>query len=434
MARSANGWVALVAFGAGLVTMLALRPVPMGPLPDPMPAFVPPPTPFVQAEIERPADRAARLLGRMARDLDTLFHRDLTEADVAAMVGGALAAIDAHGSYVPAESVRALQGTPTEEERAQQPYRVGVLGNAEGPRFVVETTSPDGPADRAGLKGGDALLAVAGEDLRAVDGKGAYERFLAAVEASGGQPVELVVDREGVRLTLSLTPERLPPVFAYDLGIKDGVLHTALVAFYPGATDELRAIVARGVGQGIKGVAIDVRGNVGGRVDEAMSVASLFLPRGSLVFTSVARGQQPEESRTALEAAFPDLRLAVLTNAESASSSEIFAAAVQAHARGVVVGGPTFGKGSIQTVYRIDPMGGAIKFTTGFYRDPLGRRIDGVGVLPTITVPSLTGGARPPLGTPDPVWEAAEAWIAGGEAPPEPVVSAPLDRPFLGPF
>jgi len=181
-------------------------------------------------------------------------------------------------------------------------------------------------------------------------------------------------------------------------------------------------------------VAIDVRGNVGGRVDEAMAVAGLFLPEGSLVFTSTARGQQPEESRTAVPPAFPDLRLAVLTNIESASSSEIFAAAIQAHARGVVVGGPTYGKGSIQTVYGIDPMGGAIKFTVGFYRDPLGRRIDGIGVLPTITVPSLTGGTRPPVGTPDPVWEAAEAWIEGGEAPPVPVPPAPMDRPSLGPL
>lgn len=432
MGRMASGWMAVGAFGLGMAVMAASMPAPV-PAPE-APAFLPPPTPFVQAEIERPADRAARVLGRMARDLDTLFHRELTEADVAAMVGGALAAIDEHGSYVPAESMRALQGTPTEEERAQQPYRVGVLGNAEGARFVVETTAPGGPADRAGLRGGDALLSVAGEDMRALDGKQAYERLVAAVEASEGRAVELVVERAGVRLTLSLTPERLPPVFAYDLGIKDGVLHTALVAFYPGATDELRAIIERGVEQGIEGVAIDVRGNVGGRVDEAMAVAGLFLPEGSLVFTSTARGQQPEESRTAAPPTFPDLRLAVLTNIESASSSEIFAAAIQAHARGVVVGGPTYGKGSIQTVYGIDPMGGAIKFTVGFYRDPFGRRIDGIGVLPTITVPSLIGGARPPVGTPDPVWEAAEAWIEGGDAPPVPVPPAPMDRPLLGPF
>jgi carboxyl-terminal processing protease len=408
--------VAVGALSVGLVAAFANRSAQEA-------SFVPVPGSVV---VERPAERGARLLEQVVFNVESMFHRELNESDIPAMINGALAAIDAHGGYVAPAQVRSLSGTPTAAEEAAQPYRIGVLGTPMEDAFVVDTVAPGGPADRAGLEPGDVLLEVDGRRFDDVSGQVAFDALLEVVEASEGRTIHLVLLRGEEEVKAEMVAERLPPYFAFDLGRKNGVEHIAVVAFYPGAAQSLRTIIQEAVDTGATGVVLDVRANAGGRVDEAMAMLGLFAPRGTLAFTRAARGQEVERTVTTDEPLFEGLRLAVLVDGQSASASEILAAAIQAHRLGVVVGARTYGKGSIQTVFPITADGGAIKMTIGFYRDPMDRRIDGVGVEPTIPValdPAKPG--RPPRGEPDPALDAALAWMASGEAPPAPRLPRP---------
>jgi len=374
------------------------------------------PTFWSKVSEERPAQRAARLLEQTAYNLEAMFHRELTEADTPMLLNGALAAIDPYGGYIAPEYVRALSG---EEGQDEAPYRVGVLGTPLEDRFVVETTAPGGPADKAGLRPGDRILGVGAADFGSQSGQVVFDALLRAVDESAGKAVRVVVLRGRETLTLDLVPERLPPFFAFDMGQKEGVAHVAITAFYPGVAAATEALVAKALEGGAKGVVLDLRGNAGGRVDETLSVLGLFAPKGTLAYIRDARGQEVEESHTRARPPFAGTRVAVLIDKDSASSSEILAAAIQAHGLGLVVGERSYGKGSIQTVYPLDTSGGAVKMTIGFYRDPLGRRIDGVGVEPDIEAPVDGQGPRPLYGQPDAGFAAAAEWIASGEAIPE---------------
>lgn len=386
-------------------------------------AFAPTPGGVVQ---ERTAERGARLLGQTVFNVEAMFHRELTEADIPAMINGALSAIDDHGGYVAPELARSLAGTPTQAEQDAQPYRIGVLGTTLEDGFVIDTVAPGGPADRAGLEPGDVLVAIEGERFDGASGEEVFDALLNVVDTSHGAAIHLVLKRGDAEVEAQMVAERLPPFFAFDLGRKEGVQHIVVTAFYPGASQALRGIIQEAVDTGAKGVVLDVRANAGGRVDEAMAMLGLFAPRGTLAFTRAARGQEAERNETTADPDFAGLRVAVLIDGQSASASEILASAIQAHRLGVVVGSRSYGKGSVQTVFPISADGGAIKMTIGFYRDPMDRRIDGVGVEPTIPVPSdPEKPGRPQRGAPDPAFEAAAAWILSGEDAPEPRLPRP---------
>ena len=372
---------------------------------------------------ERPAERAARLLGEVAFNMEAMFHRELTQDDTPALLDGALAALDPHGGYIAPDQVRTLTGTADPDV----PYRVGVLGTPLPDRFVVETSAPGSPADRAGLRPGDQIIAIAGRDMSGLDGQVIFDHLLEAIEASGGAPIEVGVRRGQSQHTVAMTPEPLPPFYAFDLGIKGDVAHIAVTAFYPGAAEGVGMLVARALDEGARGVVLDLRGNSGGRVDEAIAMMELFAPANTLVYIRDARGQSIEEGMTHAPPRFANLRLGVLIDGESASASEILAAAVQAKGLGVVVGEPSYGKGSIQTVYPLEAEAGAIKMTIGFYRDPLGRTIEGVGVEPHLRAPWGGPGPRPLYGQIDAGFDAAAQWIRGDD----PVPDLPNPRPSL---
>lgn len=363
------------------------------------------------AREERPAQRAGRLLSETAFSLEAMFHRELTAADTPALLNGALSAIDPHGGYIAPEFVRALSGEAADDA----PLRIGVLGVPLKDRFIVETTAPGGPADVAGVKPGDRIVGIAGNDMGSQPGQEVFDALLEAVDESEGKGVHIAVLRGMDTLDLMISPERLAPFFAYDLGRKEGVEHIAVTAFYPGAAQATSDLIARALETDAKGVVLDLRGNAGGRVDEMLAMLGLVAPKGTLAYVRDARGQADEETKTEASPRFEGLRLAVLIDGDSASSSEMLAAALQAHRLGLVVGERSYGKGSIQTVYPIDPEGGALKMTIGFYRDPLNRRIDGVGVEPDIEAPVEAQGARPLFGEPDAGFEAAAAWIVSGD-------------------
>jgi carboxyl-terminal processing protease len=240
----------------------------------------------------------------------------------------------------------------------------------------VTRVFPGAPATRAGIRPGDLVVAVNGRSLA---GKpSAVSSSL--IRGRPGTPVTLTVETRGARRTLRLHRARVnaPAVTSALRTVahrKLGVVE--LSGFTYGSSGEVRAAVQRLLSGGAKGIVLDLRDNGGGLVDEAVGVASVFIPDGTIVST---RGRsRPSHVYRATGSAIPGrIPVVVLVNDGTASASEIVAGAIQDRHRGKVVGTHTFGKGVFQEVEQLDN-GGALDITVGEYFTPGGRNLGGGG-------------------------------------------------------
>jgi carboxyl-terminal processing protease len=207
-------------------------------------------------------------------------------------------------------------------------------------------------------------------------------------------------------LTISVFPEDINPISVYDLGVQSGVLHIYVLRFYPGTADEVDQLVSRAIAEhDIHGVIIDLRNNGGGLTSEAQALSGLFLDRGTLLYEMSGRAIGVERIFTQASPKFSRLDVSIIVNGRSASSSEIVAAAFQAHGRGKIIGWPTYGKGTVQRMFPVD--GGAIKITVAEYKDGGLRKIDSVGVLPDVLIANVDPRVRPSRFEQDPARFAA---------------------------
>lgn len=248
---------------------------------------------------------------------------------------------------------------------------------------LVQAVSPDGPAAAAGILAGDRLLAV---DTRPMAGRPVTE-IERALRGPIDASVELTLERDGLGEPMALTVgrKRIVPdtVFLKTMG---RVAIIRVSGFNQNTTKRVAETVAKArqkIGTGIAGLVIDLRGNPGGLLEEAIHTADLFLDSGLI---SRAAGRHPE-SQQRFDAERGDvaagLPIAVLINGATASASEILAAALQDHGRAVIIGMSSFGKGSIQTVIDL-PNGGELYLTWAKFVAPSGYALERMGVMPTI--------------------------------------------------
>jgi carboxyl-terminal processing protease len=247
------------------------------------------------------------------------------------------------------------------------------------------------PAQRAGLKVGDLIVAVNGRSLHKLPPNTA----VALIKGRPGTDVKLTVrSPHAPPRTLTVTRATISePVVASAMrtvhGVKLGWVY--LATFSEGSHGELYDAVQGLLRQGARGIVLDLRANGGGLVSEARLVASIFVPSGTIVTT---RGRtQPTVVLTAAGGAIPThIPVVVLVDHDTASASEIVTAALQDHRRATIVGTHTYGKGVFQ---ELEPLssGGAIKITVGEYYTPNGRNLggsgvkEGAGVAPEVPVP-----------------------------------------------
>ena len=252
---------------------------------------------------------------------------------------------------------------------------VGMELQETGEGLFVVTVFPGTPAEAAGVEAGDQVIGVDGEDVRDEP----IEAVVREVRGEEGTDVELEVERDGETLELSITRASIDiPRLDAEM-LDDGLGYVRLFQFTGGAGDELLEAVGELVDEGAEGIVLDLRGNPGGLLSEAVRVASAFLS-DEVVVRVVERAGEEEALESAGEA-FDEIPLVVLVNEGTASASEIVAAAVQAAGRGEVIGEPTFGKGTVQTIKSL-PGERGVKFTTAEYLTPAGDSIEDVGVKP----------------------------------------------------
>lgn len=286
-----------------------------------------------------------------------------------AAVEGMLSDLDEHSNYLPPVNYEDLM-TSTEGEFGGLGISIQVRDHYPTVVSPIEGT----PAYYMGVQGGDQIIAIEGESTRDFTSSDAVKRLRGAP----GTAVNLTIQRPGTEKPLPLTITRdiiklesVPYAFMIDdigyIGVQNFARTTA---------DEVRAALDKLTAQGMRGLILDLRFNPGGLLDAAQQVSELFLPKDKLIVFTKGRLRSQNHSfySQARGAVYDKVPMIVLINGSSASASEIVAAAIQDHDAGLVTGQPSFGKGSVQTVFRLDE-DEALKLTTARYYTPSGRSI-----------------------------------------------------------
>jgi carboxyl-terminal processing protease len=239
---------------------------------------------------------------------------------------------------------------------------------------TVLSPIPGGPGDRAGIRPGDRFLSIDGRDARTLGVDAAVD----ILRGDEGTTVRVEMSRMGVAnpIPFTLTREVIQlKAVPYAMLLEDGVGYVPLQAFRSTSTTEVETEIRRLLEEGADGIILDVRGNLGGLLDEGISISELFLGPDLTVVETRGRGAgQSATYSTRGEAEFPDVPLVVLLDESSASASEIVAGALQDHDRALLIGAPSFGKGSVQTLFRLSG-GNVLRLTTAYWYTPAGRSI-----------------------------------------------------------
>jgi carboxyl-terminal processing protease len=236
------------------------------------------------------------------------------------------------------------------------------------------------PADRAGLKPGDKIAEIDGVDIRYL-GVNAVSRML---RGEPGTNVRVGIMRKGVqgllRFELTRAWIEIDPV-EYEM-LEGGIGYISLSTFSGLAARRVDQAIAALKAEGALAIVLDLRNNGGGLLDQAIAIAHRFLLPGQTILSIARKTGLPQVTR-AVGGHFVDLPVAVLVNGGTASASEILAGAIQDNGMGVIVGTRTYGKGSIQNIWRLTGSGGGgLKLTSAGYATPSGRLIDGRGLTP----------------------------------------------------
>ena len=282
---------------------------------------------------------------------------------------GMLWTLDPHSSFFTAEEYRKLT-----EDQSSQFYGIGVsiLQHRDG--VFVQSVIPNTPADKAGLRYGDRFVNVAGKDAK----EWSSAEVSKNVRGERGSTVKVQIDRVGnsVPLEFDIVRGGVPlPSVRNTFMLPNSIGYVGLTGGFQQTTaEELSMSINDLKKQGMKSLILDLRGNPGGILEQAVAVVSKFVPAGQIVVSvKGSSGQEARELRST-SGGNENFPLVVMINSGSASASEIVAGAIQDYSRGVLVGSDSFGKGLVQRVFRL-PYGTGLTLTTARYYTPFGRSL-----------------------------------------------------------
>ena len=245
---------------------------------------------------------------------------------------------------------------------------------AETQGFItVQRVFPHTPAEQAGVQEGDRINFIDTTNIRGWT----VSQTSDALKGNPGSKVLVKFSRPGVPELIPITFTRAVvniPAVPYAIMLDGRIGYIPLLQFNESAREELENSVTRLTRQGAKGVIIDLRGNPGGILDQALTVSNLFLKKGQQVSSIRARNGENQTFVATDDPIAPTIPLVLLTDGRSASASEIVAGALQDHDRALIVGTTSFGKGLVQSIFPLEG-GYALKMTTAKWYTPSGRSI-----------------------------------------------------------
>ncbi len=296
--------------------------------------------------------------------VDTVDFEKVSEAAIVA----ALRELDPHTVYLPPETLEA-----SESELAGNFDGIGIQFNVPNDTAVVIEVIPGGPSERIGLQAGDRIIEVGGKTIAGV--KFPQDSMVRRMKGPSGSKVEIEVLRDGERIPFLITRGKIP-VHSVDASfmVNDTTGYIRLAKFSRSTYAEFAAAAASLLESGMKHLVFDLRDNTGGYFDQALSLADMFLGNNDMIVYMEGLHSPREEFRATGKGLLHSIALTVLINESSASSSEIFAGAIQDNDRGVIVGRRSFGKGLVQSpVFFTD--GSGLRITVARYYTPSGRCI-----------------------------------------------------------
>jgi carboxyl-terminal processing protease len=329
---------------------------------------------------------------RVLSYVENNYVEEVSQEDlVYGAVKGMVKTLDPHSAFLSPEEYRDMK-VETEGEFGG----VGIEVELRDGKLVVIAPIQGSPAQKSGLKSGDTITAIDGKPTSTMGINDAVHRM----RGQRGTRVRLTVERTGwpaprvlevVRdliRTVAVTAKMLEPGFGY-VAIKQFNEKVAR------QTDEQLEALTKQAGGRLRGLVLDLRGNPGGLFDQSVRVADAFLETGVIVRTVGRNGKVMDEEHARPRGTHSGFPMIVLVNGGSASASEIVAGALQDHGRAVIMGTPTFGKGSVQTLIEFPQDGSALKLTIARYYTPKGRSIQERGITPDILVEQVKVEPKP---------------------------------------
>ncbi len=298
---------------------------------------------------------------------------------------------DPHSGYLSPDRFRSL-----DESTSGHYAGIGIQIDVRDGWITIVAPLPGTPAERAGVQPGDRIVSIDGKSTEGWtqdDARG-------AIRGKTGSNVELLVERPGVTaripFTLARGEIRVHSVRHVSM-IAPGVGYLDLTIFSDSSANEVRQAVTQLRSQGMKTLVLDLRANPGGLLEQGIEVADLFLDAGQPIVSVRGRTLAQTYADRAKQQ-WPDLKLITLLDDHSASASEIVAGALQDHDRSAILGSTSYGKGSAQSVFRLDDSASALKLTTARWFTPSGRSIQ-KPQLPAAGEDDDDGGPSPNAGT-----------------------------------
>ena len=338
----------------------------------------------------QPARSAEDAMGVMQWAADTLNQQLGIRQEIVALefLNATLDSLDKYSAFMPnkvgnAPSAQANVSTASLEERI---VGVGIEMKKHDTGALIVGTVEGGSAAEAGLKRGDVLIQIGNQSLTGMG----LNQIAELVSGPAGSTVDIQIDRAGKKYGATLDRRSVyvsSVASAQMVNDTQKVGYVKLKQFSESSAEDLEKAMWKLYNAGMNSLVLDLRGNPGGLLTESVEVSDLFLPSGVIVSTK-GRNASDNTTETAKRAKTWNLPLVVLVDENSASASEIFAAAIQENGRGVVVGRHSYGKGTVQTHFPLNTVSGVLKLTTAKFYSPNGREMAGAGVTPDYVVQS----------------------------------------------
>jgi carboxyl-terminal processing protease len=260
---------------------------------------------------------------------------------------------------------------------------IGAYVDTSGEFLTITSPMPGSPAEKAGLKPGDIVIKIDGEDMTGKDGQYALKKVL----GPKGTIVTLTIQREGVEqpFEVKITREKIEIASVISKMLDGNIGYVQITTFGDKTAPELKKALQELLKQKPVGIVVDLRYNGGGFLTSAVDVGSQFLSSGVLMYEQYGSGEMKEYNLKP-GGLVTDLPIVVLVNEGTASASEIVAGAIQDTGRGKLVGVTTYGKGSVQNWIDLDNNQGAVRITIARWLTPNKRQINGVGLTPDVEI------------------------------------------------